>query len=111
MNLIVLDAVAGAAKATGKGGFDYTMIIMLVALFAIMYFFMIRPQQKKQKEIQKFRNSLTVGSKVVTAGGVYGTVKDLNEGSNFLTLEIAKGVTIQIDRSYVFADSSQVTQK
>lgn len=90
---------------------DYTMIIMLVAMFAILYFFMIRPQQKKQKEIQKFRNSLTVGSKVITAGGVYGTVKDLNEGENYLTLEVSKGVTIQIDRNYVFADTAQATQK
>ncbi len=91
-------------------GMDYTMIIMLVAMFAILYFFMIRPQQKKQKEIQKFRNSLTVGSKVITAGGIYGTVKDLNNGENYISLEIAKGVTIQIDRNYVFADTAQATQ-
>ena len=90
---------------------DYTMIIMLVAMFAILYFFMIRPQQKKQKEIQKFRNSLTIGTKVITAGGLYGTVKDLNEGENYLTLEISKGVTIQIDRNYVYADTAQAAQK
>ncbi|MBQ8675358.1 MAG: preprotein translocase subunit YajC [Bacteroidaceae bacterium] len=105
----LLDA-AGNTQ-TPQGGMDYTMIIMLVAMFAILYFFMIRPQQKKQKEIQKFRNSLTVGSKVITAGGVYGTVKDLNEGENYLTLEVSKGVTIQIDRNYVFADTAQATQK
>jgi len=87
------------------------MIIMLVVMFAILYFFMIRPQQKRQKEIQKFRNSLTIGSKVITAGGMYGTVKDLNEGENYITLEVSKGVTIQIDRNYVFADSTQQTQK
>jgi len=99
-----------AAPAAGAPGMDYTMIIMLVAMFAILYFFMIRPQQKKQKEIQKFRNSLTVGSKVITAGGIYGTVKDLNNGENYISLEIAKGVTIQIDRNYVFADTAQATQ-
>lgn len=87
------------------------MIIMLVVMFAILYFFMIRPQQKRQKEIQKFRNSLTIGSKVITAGGMYGTVKDLNEGENYITLEVSKGVTIQIDRNYVFADSTQQIQK
>ena len=105
----LLDAAGGTQ--TPQGGMDYTMIIMLVAMFAILYFFMIRPQRKKQKEIQKFRNSLTVGSKVITAGGVYGTVKDLNEGENYLTLEVSKGVTIQIDRNYVFADTAQATQK
>lgn len=104
---------ASTADAAGKsmGGFDPTMIIMLVALFAIMYFFMIRPQQKRQKEIQKFRNSLTVGTQVVTAGGLYGTIKELNEGEKFIVLEIAKGVSIKIDRNYVFADSNQAVQK
>lgn len=108
-NLLMTSAPAQGGANAGGGG-DYTMIIMLIAMFAILYFFMIRPQQKRQKEIQKFRNSLEVGSKVVTAGGLYGTVKDLNDGQNFITLEIAKGVTIQIDRNYVFADPAQMQQ-
>ncbi len=113
MNLVLLDAAASSAgKGTPTGGgFDYTMIIMLVLLFAIMYFFMIRPQQKKQKEIQKFRNALEVGSKVVTAGGVYGVVKSIDNASGILNLEIGKGVNIQIDRNYVFADPNQAVQK
>lgn len=94
------------AKGNAAGG-GLSMILMLVAMFAIMYFFVIRPQQKRQKEIQKFRNSLEVGSKVVTAGGVYGVVKDLNEGGNYIIVEIANGVKIQIDRNYVYADPSQ----
>ena len=114
MTIQLLQAAQGAAESQsgkGMGGFDPTMIIMLVALFAIMYFFMIRPQQKRQKEIQKFRNSLTVGTRVVTGGGLYGTVKELNEGEAFITVEIAKGVTIQVDRNYVFADVAQSVQK
>jgi preprotein translocase subunit YajC len=106
MYLNILQNVAGA-----KGGFDYTMIIMIVAMFAIMYFFMIRPQKKRQKEIQNFRNSLTVGSKIVTAGGIYGTVKDLNLGEAYITIEISNGVKIQIDRNYVYADPSQAQQQ
>ncbi len=107
---------AGAADANqgGLGGLlggSTGSILMIVLMFVILYFFMIRPQQKKQKEIQKFRNSLTVGSKVVTAGGIYGTVKSLNEGESFLILEIAKGITIQIERSCVFADASQNQQQ
>ena len=58
-----------------QGGSSMTFLIMMVAIFVIMWFFMIRPQQKKQKEIRKFQNSLQEGSKVVTGGGVYGTVK------------------------------------
>lgn len=86
MNTILL-------QAQGQGG-GMGMIIMLVVLFAIMYFFMIRPQNKKQKEIQKFRNELTVGQEVVTIGGVYGTIKSIDEVANTVTLEVAPGVKI-----------------
>ena len=86
-------------------------ILMIVLMFVILYFFMIRPQQKKQKEIQKFRNSLAVGSRIMTAGGIYGVVKSLNEGESFITVEIAKGVTIQIERTSVFADATQQPQQ
>jgi len=102
----LLDAATGAAK-TQQGGFDWSMIIMIVAMIAIVYFFMIRPQRKRQKEIENFRNSLTIGSKVITASGVHGTIKSLNEGESYLTVEISKGVTIQIDRNYVYAEGTQ----
>ena len=89
------------------GGGSIQMIIMIVLMFAIMYFFMIRPNQKRQKEIQKFRNSLQVGTRVMTSGGLYGTVKKLNEGENYITIEISNGVSVEVDRSCVFADSAQ----
>ena len=97
-----------AAQAQNGG---YSMIIMLVAIFAIMYFFMIRPQQKKQKEIRNFQNSIQEGTKVITAGGMYGTVKSINIENNTLDVEIAKGVTISVDRSYVFANAAAQQQK
>jgi len=81
------------------------MIIMMVAIFAIMYFFMIRPQQKKQKEIMNFRNNLTVGQEVVTAGGIYGKIKELDVTT--VTLEIASGVKIKIDRNSIYANIQQ----
>ena len=89
------------------GGGNFSMIIMMVAIFAIMYFFMIRPQQKKQKEIMNFRNNLTAGQEVVTAGGIYGKIKDLDV--NTVTLEIASGVKIKIDRNSIFANAQQGT--
>lgn len=98
------------AANAAKGGFDWSMIVMLVAMFAIVYFFMIRPQKKRQKEIENFRKNLTIGSKVITASGVYGTVKSLNEGEPYLTIEISKGVTIQIDRNYVYAEGNMQQQ-
>ncbi|MBR2631033.1 MAG: preprotein translocase subunit YajC [Bacteroidaceae bacterium] len=105
--MFTLIQAAGAAQ----GGFDWSMIIMIIAMFVIVYFFMIRPQRKRQKEIENFRKSLTIGSKVITASGVYGTVKSLNEGQPFLTIEVSKGVTIQIDRNYVYAEGSQQPQQ
>jgi len=101
---------AGSAGQQGGGGMS-SMLIMLVLMFVIMYFFMIRPQRKRQKELQNFRNTLDIGTKIVTAGGIYGTVKDLNKGEQYITIEIAKGVTIEVDRNYVYADSSQAVQR
>lgn len=77
-----------------QNGGGYEMIIMLVVLFAIVYFFMIRPQNKKQKEIQKFRNALSVGQKVITIGGIHGVVKAIDEEAKTVSLEVASGVKI-----------------
>ena len=66
------------AAQAARGGGDWTFLIMMVAIFAIMWLFMIRPQQKKQKEIRNFQNSLQEGAKVVTGGGIYGTVRRIN---------------------------------
>ena len=76
------------------------------AIFAIMWFFMIRPQQKKQKEIRAFQNSLQEGTKVVTGGGIYGTVKHIDLAANVIEVEIAKGTVIRVDKGYVFADAA-----
>ena len=83
MTNLVLQAAAG--------GSSMSFLIMMVAIFAIMWFFMIRPQQKKQKEIRKFQNSLAEGTKVVTGGGVYGTVKRIDLQANTVDVEIARG--------------------
>ena len=83
-----------------------SMILMMVAIFAIMYFFMIRPQQKRQKEIQNFQNSLAEGTEVITGGGVYGTVKKIDLANGIIEVKIADGVVIKVDKSYVFKDMS-----
>ncbi len=93
-----------AAQAAQGGGMSF--IIMMVAIFAIMYFFMIRPQQKKQKEIQNFQNSLTEGTEVVTGGGIYGIVKKIDLAKGIIEVKIADGVIIKVDKAYVFKDTS-----
>jgi preprotein translocase subunit YajC len=91
-----------AAQAAQGGGMS--MILMMVAIFAIMWFFMIRPQQKKQKEIQKFQNSLEEGTPVVTGGGIYGTVKSIDLAKNTVDVKIARDVVITVDKGSVFKD-------
>ena len=93
-------------QAQAQGGGSMSFLIMMVAIFAIMWFFMIRPQQKKQKEIRKFQNSLQEGSKVVTGGGIYGTVKHINLEQNTVDVEVARGVVITVAKNYVFADAT-----
>ena len=97
-----------AQAAQGSG---MSMIIMMVAIFAIMWFFMIRPQQKKQKEIQKFQNELTEGTEVVTGGGIHGTVKSIDLAKNTVDVKIARDVVITVEKSMVFKDASSQLQK
>lgn len=82
------------------------MLIMMVAIFAIMYFFMIRPQQKRQKQIREFQNQLKEGTKVVIGGGIYGTVKYVDVNNNTIDVELARGVVVKVDKNYVFADAT-----
>lgn len=96
------DVIQDGASTQQSGG-GMQLIIMMVVIFAIMYFFMIRPQNKKQKEIQNFRNNIKPGDDVVTAGGIYGTVKDVNDADLTLTVEIASGVKIKVSKSSVYA--------
>ncbi len=105
MNSLVL-----AAQAAQQSGGGWGFIVMMIAIFAIMWFFMIRPQQKRQKEIRKFQNSLQEGSQVVTGGGIYGTVKHIDLAKNTVDVEVARGVVITVDKGYVFANASSQMQ-
>lgn len=95
-----------AAQAAQGGGSMTSFLIMMVAIFAIMYFFMIRPQQKRQKEIQTFQNSLQEGTPVVTGGGIYGTVKKIDLATGIIEVKIADGVVIKVDKGYVYKDTA-----
>ena len=90
----------------GDGG--VMMWGMLIAMFAIMYFFMIRPQNKKQKEINNFRKSLQLNQRVITAGGIHGTVKEINDSD--VMLEIANNVRIRVDKNSIFAAAADANQ-
>ena len=97
--LLILGQQAGQ-----EGGSAWSGMIMIVAMIVIFYFFMIRPQSKKQKELKKAREAMKKGDKVITAGGIHGRIKDIKD--NVILMEISQGVTIKIDKTSVFADLS-----
>ena len=104
LNLILLQA-EGAAQ---QGANQWSFWIMMILIFVVFYFFMIRPQTKKQKELQKQREAMKKGDKVVTAGGIYGEIKEVQENAFIIT--IAKDVTIKVSKDSVYADASDAEQ-
>lgn len=78
------------------------MWIMLALIFVVMWFFMIRPQRKQQKELENFRNALQKGDKVVTIGGIYGTVSEIKEDS--VLIEVDNGVKIRVSKQALVKD-------
>ncbi|MEG1606717.1 MAG: preprotein translocase subunit YajC [Mucinivorans sp.] len=99
------------AAPVGNAGMNWQFIAMMVLIFVVMYFLMIRPQQKRQKELNNFRKSLTKGSKIITAGGIYGTVKEINETNNSVLIDVESNVTLRLDRSMIMRDPSDMQQK
>lgn len=107
MNLLnILLQASGQAQG---GASAYSGILMMVVIIAIFYFFMIRPQQKRQKDIQKARDAMKVGDKVITAGGIYGKIKDI--AGNHMLIEVSEGVRIRVDKASVFASSEDAQQQ
>ena len=75
------------AAPQGAAGSSASMWIMLILIFVVMWFFMIRPQRKQQKELQQFRSSLKKGDKVVTVGGIYGEIVEVNEKTALIKVD------------------------
>ena len=97
MNIFTLLQTAPAAQVSGL-----SMWIMLALIFVVMWFFMIRPQRKQQKELDNFRNSLKNGDKVVTIGGIYGTVCEVKDA--YVLVEIDKDVKIRVSKQAIVKD-------
>lgn len=96
-------------QAAPAAGMDWSVIIMMLLIFVVMYFLMIRPQQKRQKELNKFRNSLEKGAKVITAGGIYATIKQVDETT--VLIEVDSNVTLRVDKSMIMRDTTDMAQK
>jgi preprotein translocase subunit YajC len=94
-------AMGGAPGGTGAGGGDWGFIATMVIIFVIFYFLLIRPQQKKQKELQTMLGNLAYGDMVMTTGGIHGKITGLADA--VVTLEIADKVRIKVARSAIGA--------
>ena len=103
--MLTLLQAAQAAPQQGSGG---SMWIMLALIFVVMWFFMIRPQRKQQKEIQAFRDGLKKGDKVVTIGGIYGTVCEIKE--NNVLIEVDNNVKIRVSKQALVKDFTDPQQ-
>ena len=95
-----------AAPAAQGGGLS--MWIMLALIFVVMWFFMIRPQRNQQKELQNFRDSLKKGDKVVTVGGIFGTVAEIKE--NTVLIEVDNNVKIRVSKNALVKDFAEPVQ-
>ena len=84
---------------------QYSMWFMILGMIAIMYFFMWRPESKRRKQMQEFRQGLKKGDKIITAGGIYGVIKEVHETS--LLIEVDSNVTLRIDKNMVVGDPTQ----
>lgn len=92
-------------QTAGAGQSQFSFFLMIGLMFLVMWLFMWRPESKRRKELQKFREGLKKGDKIVTAGGIYGTVKEIKETT--LLIEVDSNVTLRIDKNMVVADNSQ----
>lgn len=100
ISTVLQTAAPAASSAAGSAG----MWIMLILIFVVMWFFMIRPQRKQQKALEEMRRSLKKGDKVVTAGGIYGVVADLDERT--VLMKVDGEVKLRVDKSSIQKDMS-----
>ncbi len=90
-------------------GFDPSLLVTMGAAFLVMYFFMIRPQQKKQSEQKKFLAELKKGDQIVTIGGLHGKIYEIDELT--MMLEVDRGMRLKFDRSAVSMEATKKLAK
>ncbi|MBO4339910.1 MAG: preprotein translocase subunit YajC [Bacteroidales bacterium] len=103
-----LSILALQAAPTGQPGSAIPTFVMIAAIFLVMWLFMIRPQRKQQKELQNFRNGLKKGDKVVTVGGIYGEILEVNEKTALIRVD--GDVKLRVDKQGLVKDYSETQQ-
>jgi len=92
-----------------EGQSPLVTFLPLILVFVVFYFFMIRPQVRKQKDLTNYRSALAKGDKVITTGGIYGKITDVKETT--ITIDVGDSVLLKVDKSAVLKDSSDLEQK
>lgn len=105
MNILTFTLLQAAPAGQAPAGGGSMFWVMIIAMFVIMWFFMIRPQRKQQKELEKFRNNLKRGDKVVTAGGIYGTVDEIKDRT--VLIKVDGEVKLRVDKNSLVRDFTQ----
>ncbi len=95
---------AGAAGQGAAGGSSWSFLLMLALMFLVMWLFMIRPQRQQQKKLEEMRNALKKGDKVITAGGIYGVVADVDERT--VLIKVDGEIKLRVDKSSIQKDMS-----
>lgn len=95
-------------QAGATANSSWSMWVMLILIFVVMWFFMIRPQRKQQKELEKFRNSLKRGDKVVTIGGIYGVVDEIKERQ--VVIKVDGETKLKVDKNSLVKDFTETQQ-
>ncbi len=109
INLAYLPLLAQPAAGTAGQGNALVTFLPLILVFVVFYFFMIRPQMKKQKELTSYRNSLKRGDKIITNGGIYGRIYEVKD--NYVMIEVGGDVKLKVDKSAVMKDPTDTEQK
>jgi preprotein translocase subunit YajC len=103
--LLLMGQTAGAKQGQGN---TWVTLIPLLLLFVVFYFFMIRPQMKKQKEMTNYRNSLKKGDKVITNGGIYGRIVEIKD--NYVMMDAGGDIKLKVDKSALLKDPAAEEQ-
>jgi preprotein translocase subunit YajC len=103
MNQLLNVILMGAPK---EGSNPLTSLLPLVLIIVVFYFFMIRPQVKRQKDLRNFRDSLQKGDKIITTGGIYGKINNITD--NIVTVDVGNNVIIKVDKSAVLKDNTDL---
>ena len=94
-----------AAPAAGATGGSWSFLLMIALMFLVMWLFMIRPQRREQKRLEEMRNALKKGDKVITAGGIYGVVADVDERT--VLVKVDGEVKLRVDKTSIQKDMSE----